>query len=100
MLGGREAQARRGCTEHIPVLKLLCNNAGRKRHKLHVAFIDFTQAYDLVPKVVLFSVAVAGVWRGDAVLPYLEQLGNHHNHRSIRNWARLTCFLSVANKCC
>lgn len=50
------AQVNRSCIEHIVTLRLLCDNARRKKYKLYVAFIDFTQAYDLVPRVVLFNV--------------------------------------------
>lgn len=50
------AQERRGCLEHIVTLRLFCDMAKRKRLKLYVTFIDFKQAYDFVPRNVLFSI--------------------------------------------
>ena len=50
------AQEKRGCIEHIVCLRLLCDLAKRKKFKLFVTFVDFTQAYDRVPRHVLFRV--------------------------------------------
>ena len=50
------SQAGRGCIEHVVTLRLLCDIARRKKFKLFVTFIDFTQAYDRVPRGVLFEV--------------------------------------------
>lgn len=50
------AQEKRGCMEHIVCLRLLCDMAKRKRIKLFVTFVDFSQAYDLVSRQVLFRV--------------------------------------------
>ena len=41
---------------HIVSLRLLCDTARRKKFKLFVTFIDFSQAYDRVPRIVLFKV--------------------------------------------
>ena len=50
------AQRNRGCLEHIVALRLITDAARRKKFKLYVTFIDFSKAYDLVPRQVLFSV--------------------------------------------
>ena len=50
------AQRQRGCLEHIITLRLLADTARRKKIKLFVAFIDFSKAYDLVPRHKLFEV--------------------------------------------
>lgn len=50
------AQEKRGCIEHIVTLRILCDIAKRKRYKLYVTFVDFAQAYDLVPRDVMFDV--------------------------------------------
>ena len=50
------AQAGRGCLEHIMKLRLLIDFAKKKKIKLYVIFVDFAQAYDKVPRAVLFSV--------------------------------------------
>ena len=51
-----DGQENRGCIEHIVSLRLLCDMARRKRLKLYVTFIDFSQAYDRVPRHILFRV--------------------------------------------
>ena len=50
------SQAGRGCLEHVVTLRLLCDVAKRKKSTLFVTFVDFSQAYDKVPRDVLFSV--------------------------------------------
>ena len=50
------AQRKRGCVEHITTLRLLTDTARRKKKKLFVTFVDFSKAYDLVPRNVLFNV--------------------------------------------
>ena len=50
------AQRGRGCLEHIVTLRLLTDTARRKKIKLFVAFIDFSKAYDLVPRQKLFKI--------------------------------------------
>ncbi|MPC44065.1 LINE-1 retrotransposable element ORF2 protein [Portunus trituberculatus] len=50
------SQAGRGCLEHVVTLRLLCDIAKRKKFKLFVTFVDFSQAYDKVPHDVLFEV--------------------------------------------
>ena len=44
------AQPKRSCMEHILTLRLLFNFCIVKRLKLFVLFVDFTQAYDRVPR--------------------------------------------------
>ena len=50
------AQAGRGCAEHLVTLRLLMEFSLRKRKKLFIAFIDFTKAYDKVPRKMLFLI--------------------------------------------
>ena len=49
-------QAGRGCLEFIVTLRLLCDVARRKKFKLFITFVDFSQAYDRVPRDVMFRV--------------------------------------------
>ena len=49
-------QAGRGCMEHIVALRLVIDLAKRKKMKLYVTFVDFSQAYDKVPRNMLFTV--------------------------------------------
>ncbi len=48
------SQAGRGCVEHLVTLRLLMDVARRKRLKLFVTFVDFSRAYDCVPRLNLF----------------------------------------------
>ena len=50
------AKEGRGCLEHIVSLRLLCDMAWRKKLTLFVTFVDFSQAYDRVPRHTLFRV--------------------------------------------
>ena len=52
------AQFKRGCIEHIVTLRLLFNVFLRKKEKLFVVFVDFSKAYDLVPRSRLFDILV------------------------------------------
>ena len=49
------AQPGRGCIEHIVTLRLLFDYSKRKRKPLFVAFIDFSKAYDRVPRKYLLE---------------------------------------------
>ena len=44
------AQSKRGCLEHIVTLRLPTETARRKKFKLFVMFVDFSKAYDVVPR--------------------------------------------------
>ena len=50
------AQKGRGCVEHIVTLRLLTDFAKKKRTKLFITFVDFSKAYDVVPRHMLFKV--------------------------------------------
>ena len=50
------AQKGRGCIEHIVALRLLSDYAKKKKTKLFMTFVDFSKAYDLVPRNMLFLV--------------------------------------------
>ena len=44
------AQPQRSCIEHIVTLRLLLNFCARRKLKLFVVFVDFSKAYDRVPR--------------------------------------------------
>ena len=48
------SQSGRGCVEHIVTLRILMDIARRKKLKLFVTFVDFSKAYDCVPRYKLF----------------------------------------------
>ncbi|XP_063875059.1 uncharacterized protein LOC135108212 [Scylla paramamosain] len=50
------AQRGRGCMDHILTLRLLTDYARKKKLKLFVTFIDFSKAYDNVPRDILMRV--------------------------------------------
>ena len=50
------AQKGCGCMEHIVTLRLLTDFAKRKKNTLFVTFVDFSQAYDLVLRQILFKI--------------------------------------------
>ena len=50
------SQKGRGCIEHIVTLRLISDYAFRKKIKLYIIFVDFSQAYDKVSRMVLFSI--------------------------------------------
>ena len=49
------AQSKRGCTEHIVTLRLVIDRCVRKKQPLFIAFIDFSKAYDRVPRNYLLN---------------------------------------------
>jgi len=44
------AQQGRGCIEHIVSLRLIMDYCVSKKHKLYVVYIDFSKAYDRIPR--------------------------------------------------
>ena len=50
--GGTE---KRGCTEHILALRLIIDYAVKEKVKLFILFVDFSKAYDKVPRRTLFN---------------------------------------------
>ena len=50
------SQRGRGCLEHITTLRLITDFAVKKKIKLYIVFVDFSQAYDKVSRVVLFTI--------------------------------------------
>ena len=50
------AQKKRSCIEQILTLRLLCDYAIFKKVKLYVLFVDFSKAYDRVPRSKMLSV--------------------------------------------
>ena len=49
------AQKGRGCIEQIVTLRILCDYAKKKKSKLFITFVDFSKAYDVVPRHMLFE---------------------------------------------
>ena len=49
------AQSKRGCTEHIVTLRLVIDRCVKKKQPLFIAFIDFSKAYDRVPRNYLLN---------------------------------------------
>ena len=54
--GGQEE---RGCTEHILALRLIIDYAKKEKVKLFMLFVDFSKAYDKVPRRTLFEILKA-----------------------------------------
>ena len=52
------AQAGRGCMEHILSLRLLYDYAISRKKKLYVIFVDFSKAYDKVPRQALIKLLI------------------------------------------
>ena len=50
------AQPGHGCTEHLVTLRLIMNYCFRKRVTLYIAYIDFSKAYDRVPRNKLLDI--------------------------------------------
>ena len=50
------SQEERNCTEHILALRLLVDYAKSQRCKLYMIFVDFSKAYDNVPRKTLFTI--------------------------------------------
>ena len=50
------AQSKRSCTEHILTLRLIMDYCFRKKKKLFVVYVDYSKAYDRVPRRALMEV--------------------------------------------
>ena len=49
------AQSKRGCPEHIVTLRLIIDRCVKRKEPLFIAFIDFSKAYDRVPRSYLLN---------------------------------------------
>ena len=52
------AQPKRSCMEHIMTLRLLINYSILKRLKLFITFVDYSQAYDRVPRKIMLKLLI------------------------------------------
>ena len=50
------AQENRSCEEHIVALRLIIDFAKNRKEKLFIIFVDFSKAYDRVPRKILFDI--------------------------------------------
>ena len=69
------SQKGRGCIEHIVTLRLISDYAFRKKIKLYIIFVDFSQAYDKVSRMVLFSIfyfKTFRLWSYNVTSPYIN----------------------------
>ena len=53
------AQPKRGCTEHLITLRLIIDYARHRKLKLFITYVDFSKAYDRVPRGKMFQVLKA-----------------------------------------
>lgn len=86
------SQSKRGCLEHIITLRLLIDLAKRKKFTLFVTFVDFTQAYDRVPRATLFRV-LQRLGCGAVMLAALVAM--YHATQSVLGTAIITATVGV-----
>ena len=86
------AQRGRGCSEHIVTLRLLIDYAKKKRCKLFITFVDFSKAYDVVPRHMLFMV-LRQLGCGAAMLGVI--IAMYSTTKSILGTAIITTLLGV-----
>ena len=85
-------QPKRGCIEHIVTLRLLIDLAKKKKLRLFVTFVDFSQAYDRVPRNTLFYM-LKRLGCGAVMLAAL--IAMYHATRSIIGTAIITATVGV-----
>ena len=85
-------QPKRGCIEHVVTLRLLLDLAKRKKLPLFITFVDFSQAYDRVPRNTLFCM-LKRLGCGAVMLAAL--IAMYHATRSIIGTAVITATVGV-----
>ena len=86
------AQRGRGCVEHMLTLRLITDYARRKRKLLYVTFIDFSSAYDLIPRQLLFN-TLKELGCGAAFLAAIA--ATYHTTQSLLGTALITTICGV-----
>ena len=71
------AQRGRGCAENILALRLITDYARRKKKLLYVTFVDFSSAYDLIPRQLMLNV-LRELGCGAAFLAAIAATTPHH----------------------
>ena len=86
------SQSGRGCIEHILTLRLLIDFAQKKRQKLYLIFVDFSKAYDRVPRHLLLQKLVS---LGCGTLMTRSLAAIYENTQMILRTANITSTLGV-----
>ena len=86
------AQAKRGCIEHIVSLRLLMDYCRRKKLLLYVVYVDFSKAYDRVPRKGLMN-SLKDLGCGKIMLAALVSM--YKVSKSILGMAIITSVLGV-----
>lgn len=86
------SQKGRSCTEHIVALRLLIDFARHKRKKLYLIFVDFSKAYDRVPRYLLLQ-EMASLGCGSTMLKAIAAI--YGNTKMILQTASITSSIGV-----
>ena len=98
------AHKHRGCLEQIIALRLLCDYASYKKTKLFVLFIDFSKAYDRVPRGKLIEhlirlgcgkVMTKAIEAMYSSTKYVFKSAVIESSIGVRQWAPTSCLLFI-----